>query len=243
MSKIFLVFIPIMILTGCVLNPYTNSTSGLNKQYFKDRIVINEYSSEIVTSFSTVKGFQEKRSLHKVVLDDNFLRSFFNRNTGTVSYQIYNVIYYAGSGAQNKWKSFNQVHYQAPNGKGLTPTTIIRTNEDCSALSRYGQCLYSEHIVFVVDETLLRMIAASYTDTENFWQYELRSESGQLYNDKLSVAEIAGLLERVDEYVTSEPLVALQKTIERSPVVLYPSRTPEPSITPPPATVGLPLLQ
>jgi hypothetical protein len=38
------------------------------------------------------------------------------KTTGKKTFQIYTVIYYAGSGTDSSWKNFNQVDYQTPKG-------------------------------------------------------------------------------------------------------------------------------
>jgi len=245
LKKITLIIL--FILTGCVVNPFTQTTtSHLNKQHFKEAVIANEYASETVITFSTIKGYQRRHSLHNVVWDDNFLRGFVDRKNGTKSYQIYNVIYYANSGAEMPWKSFSQVNYQTPDGNDLARTTPIKKEEDCTALPRYGQCLYSEHVVFQIDETLLREVAKFYQENqsaETFWQYELIPNSGTPYNDKLSVAEIAGLLERMDEYAIPENTALAARRTNKSSIMLEPALTPEQLIKTQPATVILPLIK
>jgi hypothetical protein len=241
-----LTFLIIFMIGGCIANPPTNTISDLTKQHFKETVMINEYASQTVITFSTVKGYQRRHSLHNVVWDDNFLRGFVNRTDGSKSYQIYNVIYYANSGTDKPWKSFNQVNYQTPTGRDLIQTTPIKQHEDCSALPRYGQCLYSEHLVFQIDEALLRKMAKFYQENpgrENFWQYELIPKSGPPYNDKLSVAEIAGLLERMDEYVIPRVTTSAANRTDKSSTIHDPALIPEPLIKTQPALVILPLIK
>jgi hypothetical protein len=231
-------------MTGCVTNPpIDRPPKSDEKQHFKKTVTIKDHPSQAVVTFSTVKGFQEKHSTDNVVWDDNFLRGFIDKKTKAKTYQVYNVIYYAGSGTDFRWKHFNQAKYQTPEGDKSTPTTLIKKHEDCTAIQFHGQCLYSEHIIFKIDGELLRLLAKSYalnTPKERTWQYQLISESGENRSDKLQIAEMAGLLEKMDEYIIQKTTAHLgDKEKEPLPV---PSLTPEPLIKPPSAKVLLPLI-
>jgi len=248
MLKKLIIVIATLILFSCIINPYRNQVS-LDKQYFAKNIIINDYVLNDVISFSTIKGFQQGNGTYNIVLDDNFLRGFINKKTGAKTYQVYNVIYYAGSGRGKDWKFFDQSGYQTPEGNKSTPVTLLKKEEDCSSLPHYGKCLYSEHVTFKLDSALMKAIANSYTPdkpTKSVWQYQLTSslsEKSEKYEDKLFAAEVLGLSERMNKYVgfTTE----LQSGTGRHILDQLPSSslTPEPSIKPPPASMVLPLLK
>jgi hypothetical protein len=261
LKKLILTILLFFILSGCI-NPLQKKPSGLDKQHFKKTVTIDDHPSNTVVTFSTVKGVQEQ-STHNVVLNDNFLRGFFNKKTKEKTYQVYNVVYYAASGSDSRWKHFERANYQTPAGKKVTSTTLIKENEDCSAINFYGQCLYNEHVTFKVDEALLRTVATSYAQrppTDNVWPYALIPKSGDNHKDQLLRAEVAGLLEKMDQYIsimpklrdfstgtphdpsrTPEPLVEPQPAKDKSGATLDPSRTPEPLVIQQPAKDVLPI--
>lgn len=201
-KKFIIIFLSIFF-TGCITVPLQQS---LDKQHFKETVTINDFAAEKVIIFSTINGVQHKLKPHEVVGDDNFLRGFLDKQSNKKVYQVYNVIYYAQSGSQSGWKQFKQARYQAKAGQVLVMAEVIKKQEDCSALARYGQCLYSEHVIFELDDNQVRELAKSYSNSnDSHWQYELIPTSGTRYSDKLLLAEIAGLVDKMDEYVISQP--------------------------------------
>jgi hypothetical protein len=244
MKKITFI-IAIIILSGCVVTPPNGAL--LDIKYFKEKVIIYDKASNATVTFSTIKGFQKRHGLHKVVLNDNFLRGFINKKTGKKTYQVYNVIHYGASGSGSRWKHFNRANYQRLRlgGIKLISATPIKKKEDCSALPLYGKCLYTEHVVFKVDEELLKNIANTYTPrvpTESVWQYKLIPTFGQNYEGKLFVAEIRGLLERMDKYVnlmTTEQKAMMTQLSARSDFL----QVPEPLIKAPLASVALQVIK
>jgi len=234
-------------LTACVENPPLETfPSSDEKQHFKNTVIIQDHPSESVVTFSTLKGFQERHDAYNVVWDDNFLRGFLDKKTKAKTYQVYNVVYYAGSGTDSKRKHFNQAQYETSEGNKNTPAAIIKEHEDCSALQFHGQCLYSEHVVFEIDGALLKTVANSYalnTPNNRSWRYQLISKSGENYDDKLQIAELAGLAERMDEYVIQGVATDMQEGRWDEKEARYPSLKPEGSIEVPSASVLLPILK
>ena len=246
MKKRILTILFVFILSGCLLNPLLETNSDLDKQHFKKTVTVDDHASDTFVTFSTVNGVQEKQGTHHVILNDNFLRGFFNKRTKAKSYQIYNVVYYAGAGNNASKKHFAQANYQTPVGEKITPTTLIKENEDCSAMNFYGQCLYNEHVTFQVDEGLLRTVATSDAlrpPTDNVWQYALIPDSGDSHKDKLLTAEITGLLERMDHYISIMPTEFHDKAPLKSSTTENPLLIPEPLLKPLPAQDVLPMIK
>jgi len=247
MVKKLIIVITTLILFSCIIYPQRSHQVSLDKQYFAENIIINDYVLNDVVSFSTIKGFQQGNGTYNIVLDDNFLRGFMNKKTKAKTYQVYNVIYYAGSGNGKDWKNFAQSDYQTPEGNKSSPVTLLKKEEDCSTLPHYGKCLYIEHVTFQLDSALMKAIANRYmpkNPTKSVWQYQLISSLGEKYEDKLFAAEVLGLSETMVQYVSSPP-TGLQSGKNRQILDQLPSSplTPELSIKPPPASMVLPLLK
>lgn len=220
-------------ITGCATVP-SDSPVGLDENHFKNAVVINEEMGNSVI-FSTIRGFQRRQGDQGTVWDDNFLRGFIDKRTGAKLFQVYNVIYYGGSGAQNGWKHFTQASYRTAEGvRRLTPTNSIKEHEDCTPLPVYGSCVYNEQVVFKVDEAFLKTVA----DSQTQWQYQLIPTSGNSYEDSMVAAEVAGLLSRMEDYLKQFPLSSMSKTEGGSSNAIL---LPEPLIVSPPATAKPPL--
>lgn len=193
-------------LAGCAGTRETQIQTALSltKEHFKNTATIKDDSLDTTATITTVNGLQEKRGLFSIVWNDNFLRAFINKKTGLTTIQLYQVIYYQGSG----WNFFQTVNYETPTGPESRPVTIISRNVDCSG-SRYSDCTYTEHVGFDVDEKLLRAIAAGYRPGQHIaWKFKFNAKSGKDYNDGILPAEVAGFLEAIDAYRASRGLTS-----------------------------------
>ena len=97
-------------------------------------------------------------------------------------------------------------------------------------------------MIFELDDNQVRELAESYSNQapDQVWSYELLSTLGTGYPDKLLLAEIAGLVAKMDEYVISQP--AWQTLSTRTSRLLELLSSPESLVIPPRATDILPLL-
>lgn len=198
--KIQSLFVVILV-SGCAVLP----ENSLDKEYFKQSVVIDEDTSKAVIIFSTVQGISQHKQ-NSNVWSDNFIRGFLDKRTGSKTYQIYNVINYSGPGNGQGWKIFSYADYQTLQGTKLTPITLLKKEENCSAIELYGKCIYTEHLAFKIDENPLKKIVGTQAKK---WEYHLISDSGYILTDQLLRTEIAGLLESMDEYIIAP--TALQK--------------------------------
>jgi len=208
-QKMFYIFIvifvnTILILSGCVSTREATKKEilSLDTWHFKDTIVITDVSSGTVAEFSTLNGYRPKKYVGIGWLD-SFLKGYLNKNTGKRYYQVYQFMSYQGRG----WRSYHRVDYQTPAGKASTPlTSYHREIINCS--SSRG-CTYEEHVVFDIEETLLRKIAklasanqGKPSDQEKIpvFLYRIYSKEGHKHTYWLLPAEVSGLLARMDEY-------------------------------------------
>jgi hypothetical protein len=175
---------------------------NLTKEHFRSTATLKDDALDTVATISTVNGLQEKRGLLGIVWDDNFLRAFVDKKSGRTTIQLYQVIYYQGSG----WNFYQTVNFETPDGPESRPVTIIKRDVDCSG-SRYSGCTYVEHVAFDVDEKLLRFIAERYQPGQRAgWKFKFSAKSGKEYNDGMLPAEIAGFLEALDGYRSARAL-------------------------------------
>lgn len=173
-----------------------NEVISLDKEHFKRTVSVKDDSLETVAILSTVEGFKHKKGLLGIVWDDNFLRASIDKKTGATSFYVYNTLYYRGSG----WHHYSTVNYETLDGVKTARLDRIGTDVDCSG-SRYQGCTYNEHVGFTIDREILETVAALYKPGEKkALKYRLKGRTTEDYTDALLPAEIAGLLEAVDEY-------------------------------------------
>jgi hypothetical protein len=190
--------------SGCASMEYVRlekEPGSLNKEHFKETIVIEDDSLATLAKLSTREGRQEKRGINiGLTYDDNFLRAYVNKKTGETEYQVYNIFYYSDT---SHWKFYYGVNYETPNGVSSQRITSVDTDVNCSG----GSCVYNEDVLFVVDEDLIRWIAGNYTPgMKNAWNYKIIARSGEDYVDSLLAAEFAAIYEAVNEYKQSHGL-------------------------------------
>lgn len=184
----------IFIFSGCATREA--ELVNLSKEHFRDTATIKDDSLDTVAIISTVKGFQERQGLVGVVWDDNFLRAFVDKKTGLTRIQLYQIIYYQG----DSWRFYHTINYESPEGPQARPLVIIDRDVNCK-FSRYGGCMYAEHVGLEVDEQFLRLIAAGYQPGQRTaWKFKFIAKSGNEYKDGLLPAEVAGFLDALDAY-------------------------------------------
>ncbi|MFQ5853328.1 MAG: hypothetical protein ACE5JU_22440 [Candidatus Binatia bacterium] len=166
-----------------------------DKEQFKKTVMIKDGASNSVTTFST-GGFLARQGQLLIVSHDNFLRAFFDKKTGKRSYYVHNIIRYRSS----DWSFYSFVNYDAPDGSKLKRLIVIDRDAYCSEARKLG-CTFVEHVGFDVDEALLTFIANEYQPGARLtWNYKLIPKNGEEYRDGILHAEVAGFLERVDDY-------------------------------------------
>jgi hypothetical protein len=166
---------------------------SLSMEHFRDTATVRNEPPDAVLTISTQNGFVEHSGPLHMVWHDEFLTADIDKKTGQKSFQVHEQISYGGI-----WRFYESANYQALNGPRAAPAIhISKEAVNCSV----GDCLYTEHVAFPVDEELLRQIAAGYVQAKPvIWPYKLIAKSGPAYTGGLSSAEIAGFLAKVDEY-------------------------------------------
>jgi hypothetical protein len=168
----------------------------LTKEHFYRTAVVHDDPLDTVATITTARGFQEKHGIMGFVYDDNFLRAFIDKNTGEVTYQVYQVIHYQ----DRSWNFYNRVNFETLAGPQSRNVTVIGRDVDCAG-SRYRGCTYVEDVGFEVDDSLLRAVASRYVPGDlNVWKFKFGAKSGEDHRDGILSSEVAGFLDRVDAY-------------------------------------------
>jgi hypothetical protein len=174
---------------------------SLSMEHFRDTATLKDDALDTTATITTEPGFVEHHGLLRVVSDDGFLRGFIDKKTGAKTLQVYEFITYYGD-----WRSYNTANYQTPDGpKSVPAIPIAKEVVDCSG--GVSKCTVVEHVAFIVDESLLRQIAAGYVPGKPaVWLYKLIAQAGPDFEDGFSNAEVAGFLAKVDAYTAAHPI-------------------------------------
>ncbi len=169
---------------------------SLGMEHFRDTATVTDDPKSATTTVSTESGFAEHEGPMRMVWNDEYLEAVIDDRTGGQSFQVHAWVIYS-----RIWRDYETVTYQTPSGPRSAPATAIRrTSENCAV----GECTYTEHVAFPVEEKFLRELAAGYVPAKPaLWRFRLLAKSGPEYSGELSNAEIAGLLAKVDEFTST----------------------------------------
>jgi hypothetical protein len=172
---------------------------SLNMEHFRDTATVKIDPSDAVATITTENGYVEHTGPMRMVWNDEFVRGVVDKKTGQKSFQIYASIIYEGN-----QRSFATATYQTAGGTQSVPVIALsREVTNCAV----GDCTYTEHIAFPVDEEYLRQLAAGYVPGKPaLWHFKLIARSGPAYTGEISNAEVAGFLAKVDEYTGALPV-------------------------------------
>lgn len=185
---------------------------SLSMEHFRDTATVKDGPTDAVATITTENGYVEHKGLMQMVWNDEFLSGVIDKKTGQKSFQVDAWVIYSGN-----WRYYETANYQTTSGPRSVPTAQIgKKSENCAV----GNCMYTEHIAFPVDEELMRQLAAGYVPGKPaIWRFKLLAKSGPEYRGGLSNAEIAGFLAKVDEYTSATPVIKESAVVRDSAVV------------------------
>jgi hypothetical protein len=171
---------------------------SLSMAHFRDTAAVHSDPGAGTITISTEKGFMEHTGPMRMVWSDEFLRGIIDRRTGQKSFEVTAWLIYSG-----RPRSYATARFQTPTGMRSVPTTQLAREVSTCAV---GECSYTDHIAFSVDEELLRQLAAEPDEPKpRIWHYTLIAKAAPEYGGGLSTAEVAGLLAKVDEISSAPP--------------------------------------
>jgi hypothetical protein len=174
---------------------------SLGMDHFRDTATVTDNPRDAVVAVSTENGYQEHHGPMRMVWSDEFLEGLIDKKTGQKSFLAHVWITYVGSA-----RSYRTARVQAPDGPRSVPVTLTGLEKSLCAV---GDCTYTEHLSFPVDESTLRQLAAqTASGKQALWPFRLVAKSGPDYSGGFSNAEIAGLLAKVDDYGHDVPPAA-----------------------------------
>lgn len=156
-------------------------------------VQVKDDDLEAVAVLDTSKAYLSNGAFTDRVRSDNFLRALVNKSSGTIVYQVYQNVRY-----NHEPRQFTSANIATPAGPLAVPVQSI----SFKVLACFGTlCTYEENVGFIVPETTLREIAATYRAGASApWRYRLKSPKLD-WEDRIMPAEVAGLLQAVDTYI------------------------------------------
>lgn len=173
---------------------------SLTMEHFRDAATITDEPRDSMATISTEKGFVQHTGPMRMVWNDEYLRGSIDKKTGQKVFRVDAWMTYTG-----KWRFYRTASFQTQGGpRSVAAAQIAKEAANCAV----GDCTYTEHVAFPVDEELLRQLAARRVPGKaEIWPFKLSADSGPDYRAGVSDAEIAGLLAKVDDYTNALPAV------------------------------------
>jgi hypothetical protein len=165
---------------------------SLTMEHFRDTASIAEDPAAGSLAISTEPGFVEYRGPLHTVWNDEYLRAILDPSGDRKSFEVDITLTYSGTR-----RSYRRAAYRSSSGLQEAAASLVKVETTNCAI----ECMYTEHLVFPIEEQTLREIAASYAPGKAvLWTFKLLAKAGPSYQGEISNAEIAGLLARVDGY-------------------------------------------
>ena len=208
---------------------------ALPMEHFRDTAVVHSDPGSGKTTISTENGFVESGGL-RTMWNDEFLTGVIDNKTGQMSIHVEARITYS-----EHWRQYETANYHTAGGPQSASTTLIDKDvRNCTP----GDCTYTEHVAFPVDEQVLRQLAAGYVPGKPaIWANKFIAKSGPDCSGGLSNAEIAGFLAKADEYTNRAIVVetgAAAAPVPASPAVDVSPGPASPAVAAPAAPVHAP---
>jgi hypothetical protein len=166
---------------------------GLDVEHFDRTASVEDGDLDVTATISTAEGFRYRGGFTERVRSDNFLRAIIDKQSGATQIQLYQTIIYTGP-----WRQFRTANVQFPDGLRSVPLINIAGDVPTCA---GGICVHEDHVAFEIsEEELRRLVAGADRDVSRLWRFKFNATSGEDWEDNMSVAEIAGLLGRLDRY-------------------------------------------
>jgi len=151
---------------------------------------------------ATVNPLQRGHGMFGRTWERHSLRARIDPHDRRTSFELLEVISYRA----RKLRGFETLRYETPAGTQRRSVQPFKTDRDCARYRSGVVCRYLEHFAVEISEPLLRQ-AASGRPRSAFWEWEFHSRSGEQYATKTPIAEIEGLLRRIDDVLGApEPL-------------------------------------
>jgi hypothetical protein len=170
----------------------------LNAEHFRDTATVQDDVVLGTSTINTEKGFVQRHGPLRTVWNDEYLRAVINHATGQRIFEVEASFTYTGNR-----RGYATASYQAA---GATQTVPLLVNRPDTLNCATGECTYTEHVRFPVEEPALRELATdAIAGHPHIWAFKVLGPPGGDYAGTLSTAEIAGILVKADEITGAIP--------------------------------------
>lgn len=122
-----------------------------------------------------------------------FIRAWLDKKTGAKTFQIYVVTKYS---SESGFYGYNKATLETDAGPESAAVNQIDKDVKCSAKDT---CDYAETLGFEISEALLQTSVKKYESKPNdAWRFRIHSRAGRALTLSIPVAEIAGLMLKID---------------------------------------------
>ncbi|MEH6466784.1 MAG: hypothetical protein V7722_04060 [Porticoccus sp.] len=183
----------------------TEPAPTLDKAHFKQQMITKERDSGKTIVFSTINGFKKDKVNDRRPWGESYVSAAVDKETGDITYQINTIVKYKS----HKFHLYREVRYDSGGEAKFIEATILERKVDCLAARKTGAprrsgCYLSERVVFTLDHEPISKFSNSYTEgSQAQLRYTMLPRSGATYSATLYIAEIAALVEVVEEHKTS----------------------------------------
>ena len=175
---------------GCahIEHQLATDAAALTSEHFKATATLKDDTLDTVATISTRAGHDTRGGLVRLEWSDAYLRGFVSKGTGALSVQVVIEARYLV-----QWRFYNVANFAAPSGPQQRALTQIgREVQSCNPA-----CSYWEMVGFTLTEQEARAIAKM---PDPVWKMKLQPRAGEDLFVELQMAELRGLLARVDDY-------------------------------------------
>lgn len=155
-------------------------------------VQVHDDSLEPVAVLTTERAFTFRGGFTDRVRADSFLRAMITKSTGSTTVQVYETLSYTGDR-----RDFAGATYETADGPQAAPLTLSRDDTDC----HLGVCVHHATLGFDVPIASLQWIATRAGERPpQPWRFRFKAGSGEDWTDDIAPAEVAGLLQAVDDW-------------------------------------------
>lgn len=178
-----------LLLSGCATTTMTQPHAHLTKEHFKHTTTLTAKAGEPYAQLSTEKGYEETYDGARE-FTATYLVASVDRKTGKAGYAL------SFMDTTTQPRKMAKLSYASPEGWMEQQVKVKHGSRLCKGT----ECWNLESVSAVLPEDLLRAYAKRYAPgTPGSWPFRIAPD----ITGEISYAEIAGLLERVDDYRTT----------------------------------------
>ncbi len=193
-----------LLLSACVsAQAIADRQNAATPEHFRATVTTKDDSLDTVAEINTSQGYATLASYGVPTTESAYLRALIDKATGSTTFEVYDSISFRGSSKSRM--SFRAANYATPDQPLSTPTDLLSRDIDCANSKLLGYCTHTDHLVFRVEEWVLRALVKA-NPPEARWPFKFMTKSGGESYDSMPCAEISGLLMAVDDYRHSHKL-------------------------------------